>query len=465
MAVKISRRNALALGLAVGAGALGSAEATQVTANSRDAIVSLLAARIDAQHRGTGGLVSAVRPRGGWTARHGVVARDSARVVELDTPFQIASLTKIFTALLLADAAMRGEIGLDDALDAHLHVSVPRFDGRGITLLDLATHTSGLPLRPPSRVDRSQDNPYSGYTAEDLHADIAATTLTRAPGSAFEYSNFGFGLLGAALSARFGMPYAQLLQQRILSPLRMRATTLTPSPQVLERVIQGYMMDFTPAQHWDLGALDPAGGLFSTARDLRKFLALWTAPANGSLERAARSMFAVRRPGPDTETQMALGWRAIERGGRTLGWSNGSAGGVRSYMAVAPGEEGVIAFANMQTGIGVDDIGLRVLDANAAVDVTPIPLRVPIAVPAAVLDRYVGRYAYAPDDVVIVERDGDGLALTSGPFRFRLLAETPTLFYMLEDNVTFEFQAPGEGPAASLVQTQAGQTYIYRREQ
>lgn len=462
MAVRISRRDTLAFALATGVGALGSAHATQVAAHSRDAIATLLAARIDAQHRGTGGLVAAVRDRG-WTVAHGVVAREARRRVSQDTPFQIASLTKIFTALLLSDAALRGEFGLDDPLSAHLRARIPSFGGREITLRDLATHTSGLPLRPPSRAGTNQDNPYAGYTLEELHADIAAMTLPRAPGSAFEYSNFGFGLLGAALSARLGRPYAQVLEERILMPLRMRATTLTPSAAVRARLIQGYDFEFTPMQPWEMGALASAGGLFSTARDLRKFVALFVGDADHALARAARGMFETRRPGPDPATQMALGWRVIERGGRTLGWSNGSGGGVRSYMAVAPGEAGVLAFANMQTGIGVDDIGLRTLDPTTEVDVTPIPLRVAIAVPSAILDRYVGAYAYAPDDMMSIARDGDGLVLLFGPNQLRLHAETQTRFFIHEDNVTFDFEVQGEGPAPAVIQSQAGQTYVYRR--
>lgn len=457
---KISRRSALSFAAAASIGAIGDAHA-EVAAGSRQDIASLLAARIDAQHRGTGGLVSVVRERDAWTVRHGTVSHESSRRVSLDTPFQVASLTKIFTALLLRDAAMRGEVSLDDTLTAHLGVRVPSFEGREITLTDLATHTSGLPLRPPSRAERSQDNPYEGYSHADLLADIAATDLSRAPASAFEYSNYGFALLGAALSARIGKSYAQILHERVLEPLRMRATSLAPGAAVRARLIQGYDMEFAPAHVWEFGALGPAGGLFSTARDLRKFLALWTAPFDTPLAQAAHDMFSIRRPGPDPQTQMALGWRVIERGGRTLGWSNGSGGGVRAYMAVAPGAEGVVAYANMQTGIGVDDIGLRVLDPSNAADVTPIPLRVAIAVSAAVQNRYAGAYAYAPGDSITIEREGDGLVLVSGPNRLRLYAESETAFFIREDNVTVTFEAS----ASSFILRQAGQEYVYRRTQ
>ncbi|MEZ5972131.1 MAG: serine hydrolase domain-containing protein [Hyphomonadaceae bacterium] len=332
----ISRRGALSFALAAGIGSLGAEAWAEAAPGSREDIAGLLRGRIDAQHRGTGGLVSVVRDRNAWTVRHGTVSRESRRRVSLDTPFQIASLTKIFTALLLSDAVLRGELALDDELAAYFRVNAPRFEGRAITLLDLATHTSGLPLRPPSRFSRGQDNPYAGYTHEDLRADIEATTLSRAPGTVFEYSNYGFALLGTALSARLGKPYAEILQERILTPLRMRATTLEPSASMQAHFIQGYDMEFAPAHVWEFGALAPAGGLFSTARDLRKFVALWTEPFDTPLARAAHDMFSLRRPGPDPQTQMALGWRVIERQGRMLGWSNGSGGGVRALWPLRP---------------------------------------------------------------------------------------------------------------------------------
>ena len=105
----ISRRGVLGFALAVSAGWLAQAEARDAP-TARAAIAALLAARIDLQHRGTGGLIAAVNAHGGWTASHGVVARGAARRVSLDTPFQIASLTKIFTALLLSDAVRRGDV-------------------------------------------------------------------------------------------------------------------------------------------------------------------------------------------------------------------------------------------------------------------------------------------------------------------------------------------------------------------
>jgi len=460
----VTRRTALLCALAAGACQSVGTDQALAPAEAAD-IAALLRARIDVQRRGTGGAVGILSARDFSVVSHGVAARDSSQRVNDESVFQIASLTKIFTALLLTDAVGRGELALEEPLDAFVPVPAPRFEGRSITLLDLATHTGGLPLRPASRQDRSQDDPYAGFTEAELYADLQAVELTRAPGAAFGYSNFDYGLLGAALSNRLGRSYEQLLQSRILDPLGMRETTLTPNARMRARRVQGYDSSFEPMRPWDFGALAPAGGLFSTLRDLRKFLALWVDENDSALARAARATLAASRPGDDAETRMAIGWRVMQRGGRTVAWSNGSGGGVRSFMSFTSGR-GVIAFANMATGVGMDDIGFRVLDPSYPVDVSAAPQRVAISVPAEALARYVGEYVYAPGDSMTIDRDAEGLLLLQGPNRIRLLAETPTLFFIREDtNITLEFGAAPTERVDAFTLTQGGQSYVYRRSE
>ena len=161
---------------------------------------------------------------------------------------------------------------------------------------------------------------------------------------------------------------------------------------------------------------------------------------------------------------MGIGWRLTRREGRLLAWSHGNGGGVRAFMGLAPGDKaGVVAFANMTTSVGVDDIGLHVLDKSQPVDVAPIPVRMAIVVAVEILDRYVGTYVYAPGDSLTIERAGEGLALVLGGSRLALFAESETLFFLREDNVTLEFDELESGRAATLTLTQAGQVYVYRR--
>ena len=457
----ISRRSLLAGTCALGACASHGAPESSDRAPEND-LAALLAARIEDQHRGSGGAITVARNGVFSFASRGVTRVSGDVPVSANATFQIASLTKIFTAFLLADAVAHGEVTLEEPLSRDAQQLA--YEGRAITLLDLATHTSGLPLRPASRVSRSQENPYAGYTEQELHADIAAVRLERAPGERFEYSNFGYALLGWALAQRAGRPYATLLEERILRPLRMTSTTLSPSTATRARLVQGYNGDWTPMEPWDFGVLAPAGGLFSTLADLQKFLALWTED-RGRMSTIARSMLTPVRPGADGETRMALGWRVRTRNGRSIAWSNGSGGGVRSFMATALDERsGVIGFANMATGIGVDDIGFRALDPSEPVDVTPIPMRAAITVSPAVLDQYVGTYVYAPNDTLSIVRAGDGLAIQQGGQLISLFAETERLFFIREDNVTLEFAPANGAHSPSLTLAQQGQTFLYARQ-
>lgn len=433
---------------------------------SDDDVARLLAARIDVQRRGTGGALGIVRDGRFSLVRHGLTGLETLQRVGLTSAFQIASLTKIFTAFLLAGAVRRGDLAMDDPLDRHLPGPALSFEGRAVTLVDLATHTSGLPLRPASRAARSQEDPYAGYGEVDLSADLEAVRLTRAPGAQFEYSNFAYALLGAALCHRLGRTYFELLETRILHPLDMDETRLAPSPAMRRRMVQGYDAQFAPMRTWDFGALAPAGGLYSTLGDLRKFLRLWTLD-RGEMSTIAQSMFAISRPGDNADTSMALGWRVSESNGRRLAWSNGNGGGVRSFLAVAIGEpNGVVGFANMATGAGIDDIGFHVLDRSSSVDVAPVRERVAIAIPSALLDQYVGIYATGaggPGDTLAIVRIQEGIGIAQGAQHIALFAESARLFFIREDNITLEFAEGVDGQSPEFTLSQGGQTFTYRR--
>jgi D-alanyl-D-alanine-carboxypeptidase/D-alanyl-D-alanine-endopeptidase len=327
-------------------------------------ILELLARRME-EKEGTGAAVAVLHGH-----RLSVLAHGTTKIQGQESPsgnsiFQIASLTKIFTSLLLADAVRRQEVALDDRLERYLPVPSPPFDAQSITLVDLATHTSGLPLRPASRVDRSQDDPYSNYSEADLTADLAAVRLNRPPGSVFEYSNFGYGLLGEALCRRTGNSYSELLRTRILEPLDLEETALIPTVSMRHRLVQGYDLNFEAAHPWSFGALAPAGALFSSLNDLAKILQLFLGDTYCQpLAASASFMLTVDRPGDDSETRMALGWRRIKDASTTKLWSSGNAGGIRSFMGYCPDRSlGVIGFINKASSAGVDDICLHLLDS------------------------------------------------------------------------------------------------------
>jgi serine-type D-Ala-D-Ala carboxypeptidase/endopeptidase len=163
--------------------------------------------RIDRQHQSVGIVVGVIGPEGRRVVAYGQLEKGDPRALSGDTVFEIGSATKVFTALLLTDMVERGEVALDDPVAKYLPagVQMPERNGRSITLVDLATHTSGLPRLPTNLAPKDPGNPYADYSVDELHEFLADYQLTRDIGSQYEYSNLGGGLLGYVL-ARFVRP-------------------------------------------------------------------------------------------------------------------------------------------------------------------------------------------------------------------------------------------------------------------
>ena len=162
-------------------------------------------------------MVGVIEPQGRRVVAYGSLNQGDPRPLNGDTIFEIGSVTKVFTSLLLADMVQRGEVALADPVAKYLpaDVKVPERGGRVITLVDLSTHTSGLPRMPSNFHPKDPANPYADYTVEQLYQFLSSYQLTRDIGSQFEYSNLGGGLLGQALARRAGMDYEALVRSRI----------------------------------------------------------------------------------------------------------------------------------------------------------------------------------------------------------------------------------------------------------
>ena len=172
-------------------------------------IRQILFDRIDVQHQSVGIVVGVIGPEGRRVIAYGQLEKSDPRPLSGDTVFEIGSMTKVFTSLLLAGMVQRGEVALDDPVAKYLpaKVKMPERNGRQITLVDLSTHTSGLPRLPTNMKPADPNNPYADYTVEQLYQFLSRYQLTRDIGSQYEYSNLGGGLLGHVLALRAGMSY------------------------------------------------------------------------------------------------------------------------------------------------------------------------------------------------------------------------------------------------------------------
>jgi len=192
-------------------------------------IRQILVDRVDAQHQSVGIVVGVIGPEGRRVIAYGHLEKGDSRALDGNTVFEIGSVTKVFTSLLLADMVQRGEVKLDDPVAKYLpaNVKMPDRNGKAITLIDLATHTSGLPPLPANFNPKDPTNPYADYSVDQLYQFLSSYQLTRDIGSQYQYSNLGGGLLGHVLARRAGTDYETLVRSRICDPLGMKDTRIT----------------------------------------------------------------------------------------------------------------------------------------------------------------------------------------------------------------------------------------------
>jgi serine-type D-Ala-D-Ala carboxypeptidase/endopeptidase len=429
-----------------------------------EAIRQMLSTRIDLQKQATGIVIGVIDAKGSHIISYGATGLNDKRPVNGDTVFDVGSITKVFTALLLADMARHGEVSIDDPAAKYLDakkVKLPERGGKQIALVDLATHTSGLPLRPTNLVSKDPNDKYRGYTADLMYECLSSLTLPTDIGTKYEYSNLGYGLLGHVLEKRMGATYPELVESRITQPLEMKDTRIDLTPAMKSRMAVGYNSELMPIPgEWRFGALQSAGAFSSTANDLLKFLAAFLGSKQLPLLAAMKSMLDTRRPGGmQPSTQIALAWNVYVDGEQEVVWKNGSVGGYRSFIGFDPKARiGVVALANAQTAVGVDDIGLHLLDERIPVDLhIPKPHK-EISLRPEILDGYTGRYQFSPTDIMTVTREGNHLVgqLLDGQ-RFEMFAEGKHDFFMKIADAQVTFESSGEGPGKVAVWHQGGQ--------
>jgi D-alanyl-D-alanine-carboxypeptidase/D-alanyl-D-alanine-endopeptidase len=329
--------------------------------------VEPLVADLLVRHAGrhVGVVVGVLRDGQIWVMGSGTAGPGGPSPPAANTIFEIGSVTKVFTATLLAAMVEDGLLGLDDPLQRYLPAGVDLpVRGRPITLADLATHTAGLPRLPHGFVLRSlrhRRNPYAWLTVDDLYAGLPSTRLRREPGGRPRYSNLGYGLLGHVLAVRAGRSYEQLVEERICHPLELEDTRVSVPAAARGRFAQGHDRRGRPVPHWDLAALAGAGALRSTVADLLAFLRLQLGEGEPALARAAALTHAPRAR--HRGVAVGLGWTRLPLLGTDdeLLFHNGGTGGFRSFAGFAPAAgTAVVVLSN--SARSVDALGFRILE-------------------------------------------------------------------------------------------------------
>jgi CubicO group peptidase (beta-lactamase class C family) len=291
-----------------------------------------------------------------WSRGLGLANLGDERPMQPDTIFRVGSITKVFTATMMMQLRDAGLLQLDDPVEKHIPgftVRSPFPGSRPVTLRQLASHTSGLPVEAPLDHFRTMVFP-SGV---EMAMSLRDAELGFMPGTQFRYSNAGFGVLGHALERAAATPYAEYVVARILRPLGMADGGFEAGPDVARRMATLYRPrrgDRRQVEmfHPEIGGLVPSGHLYSTVNDMARFIALQfsdsSAAENGVLD--AGSIQEMRAPtyvAPDWSGGMGLGWHLSRLGSHTAINKSGLTFGSTTDAAFIPALKlGVVVFVN-----------------------------------------------------------------------------------------------------------------------
>ncbi len=278
--------------------------------------------------------------------------------------YEIGSISKVFTAILLAQQVVNGKMKLDDPIKKYLpaDVKIPQRSGKEITLGNLSDHTSGLPRMPSNFSPANSNNPYADYTVKQMFEYLSGYELTRDIGAQYEYSNLAQGLLGNILAMQAGTSYEALLIKNIATPLGMKETKITLDDNMKKNLAMGHS-DGAQVENWDIPTLAGAGAIRSSTSNMLKFLSVNIGLTKSSLRKALDLSHQVRHDKAGA-MRVGLGWHIAKGKNGDVVWHNGGTGGYRTFAGfVKETGVGVVVLTNSNTG--ADDIGFHLLNPDA----------------------------------------------------------------------------------------------------
>jgi CubicO group peptidase (beta-lactamase class C family) len=296
-----------------------------------------------------GAVIALIYPNQVKRYSYGTVDKKLKKMPDAEsTLFEIGSVTKTFTSLLLAQQVVKNKIALNDPINNYLPDSVPtmQFNGQSIKMVHLANHTSGFPRLPENIFNGNIDpkNPYLHYVPDSLFSYLVHYKPTVPPGSRFSYSNYGAGLLGTILENQLGMGFGQLITEKIAKPLGMHRTFVEIPTALSADFAIGYNENGKPTTAWDLASLKGSGAVRSTLNDMIIYTQAQIA-GKGALKDAIALSHITTFTGPGQA--MALGWRVDKLGDKTFFHHSGGTGGFRSFVGFSvTAKVGVVILSN-----------------------------------------------------------------------------------------------------------------------
>jgi len=381
----------------------------------------------------------------------GTVDPADPRAITADTKFEIGSITKVFTALLLAESERLGKVNRNDPAARYL---LPKDDPAQaslakITLFSLTTHTSGLP-RLPNNIGLKPDamaDPYATYDRARLVEALRSHGASANVGGEPSYSNFGAAVLGEALAAAWGTTYAEALGEHVLAPLGMKQTSVgiagRPPPDDLAPGHNGGKR----VPNWTFLAFAAAGAVRSSVRDMALFLTAALGGPDAPLQASFQTTMTPFRAFAEAGSHIGMGWWLPDDQENPFAWHNGATAGSHSYIAISfKAKSGIVILANFQKG--PEGLGAELLGVTM-----PKP-SVPLVANAA---DYLGSYPLAPTFVIQVSEEAGALHIqATGQPRLGLRPKTGDTFAVLGVQAEIAFERNGAGNVVALVLQQGG---------
>lgn len=279
------------------------------------------------------------------------------------TIYEIGSISKTFTGILLAQMVQNGQMKTDDPAQKYLPaaVTLPTRNGQQITLGHLSDHTSALARMPTNFTPKDPANPYADYSVEQMYAFLNGYTLPRDIGAQYEYSNLAQGLLGHILSLKAGTSYEALMLSKIATPLSMKETKITFDEKMKQNLAMGYS-NGVQVSNWDIPTLAGAGAIRSSIHDMLIYLAANLGLKKSKLYPAMQLSHQVRHDKPGGSNRVGLGWHISKGAEGDVIWHNGGTGGYRTFAGfVQETGKGVVILTNSDKG--ADDLGFHLLNS------------------------------------------------------------------------------------------------------
>ena len=388
----------------------------------------------------------------------GKTAKNGQEVNE-NTIYEIGSISKVFTGILLAQQVLEGDLKLEDEINNYLpdHIQVQVMGNTEITFGNLTDHTSGLPRMPDNFSPANPRNPYADYTVDQMYESISNYKPVRPAGAEYEYSNLAQGLLGHLLAMNNNSTYEELMVQTIADPLEMNDTRIELTRRMKENLALGHS-EGKRVENWDIPTLAGAGAIRSSTSDMAKFVSANLGYVNTSLLEAMELSHQIRHDKAG-ESSIAMGWH-INKGDRgDIICHGGGTGGYRTFIGfVKETGKGVVLFTNSSEG--ADDIGFYLLDSGSELarfksDAADIP--------KSTLEQYVGLYELRPEFNITISKEGKQLfGRGTGQDRFGLYPENDTVFYLtvVDAKIVFHLE---KDTVESLTLIQDGQEALCKK--